>query len=325
MSIAAIGWDAQLGLAEEASYGAVETTSTHWLPIISHSLQCDQKIDPVPFLSSGNAAFNNVRDDALLGHDVAGEIETIPAYESTAFALLLMYAMGAVSTGAGPPYIHTFTPSISAADTPGLSIQSIDGSQADLDMAMVYEGCLVNTMELSWDALGFGRAKFGIIGKRGYGYTAVDGSPAYPTAEEMLGHHVGPLVWDQSHVLTRFGVRLNRGLVRRSKLGTIYTDRPQPGGMAEIMAFGTMEIDEDNQAYYADYLANTQADASVTITGVGANHRLVVNMHNAKIVRLSKPIDRAGVLTFDFEMRCKADASDHGLSLALRNALAAPY
>ena len=135
MSIAAIGWDSQIGLAEETTYGTPVTTSTHWLPIVSHSVQCNQKIDPVPFLSSGNAAFNNVRDDALLGHDVGGEIETIPAYESTAFALLLMYAMGDVSTGAGPPYIHTFTPSIAATNIEGLSIQSIDGSQADLDMA----------------------------------------------------------------------------------------------------------------------------------------------------------------------------------------------
>ena len=324
MSIAAIGWDSQIGLAEETTYGTPVTTSTHWLPIVSHSVQCNQKIDPVPFLSSGNAAFNNVRDDALLGHDVGGEIETIPAYESTAFALLLMYAMGDVSTGAGPPYIHTFTPSIAATNIEGLSIQSIDGSQADLDMAMIYDGCIVNTMELEWEAQGFGRARFGIIGRRGYGYTAIDGSPSYPTAEEMLGHHVGPLVWDQSHVLTRFGIRLNRNLGRRPKLGSIYTDRPQPTGLAEIMAFGTLEIDEDNQSMYADYLANTQADASVTIAGTG-NNRLVVNMHNARIMTLSKPINRAGVLTFDFEMRCKADATDHGLSLALRNANASPY
>lgn len=325
MSIAAVGWNSLLGLAEETTYGTPVTPSTHWLPIVRHSLKVEQNIKVAEYLSSGNSNFHNARVDRLLSHAVSGDIETIAAYDSTAFLLMLQYALGEhATTGVSAPYTHTFTPQIAADDIEGLTIQAIDGSHDSLDTPMIFAGCLVNTMELEFMAEEYAMARFGVLGKRGYDYDTLSGSPTFTPPEEVLAQHVGQMQWAQNHTLTRLGIRLNRSLGLRRKLGSIYTDRPQPTGRGEIVLFGTMEVDEDNQTFYSDWLAGTTNDATIVITGTGDN-RITITADNAKITRLDRPIATAGVLTYDFEMRCKSNATDEGLTIAVRNSASSAY
>lgn len=315
MSYAVIGHTALLGLAEEVTYGTAVVPPTHWLPLVGSGLDVEHDVRPVPMLFSGNGNFHNTRDAANLLHDPGGDINTIPCYDSLAFLLVLKHAMGAVSTSGPGPFLHTFLPATQGVV--GLTGHLRNGAHASLDRAETFDGIKISDFELSFEARDYARFRATTIARRANGLIAVSGTPAYPTAEEILGHHVGPLVLGAtSHVLTRFSVRSSHKLSRRPQLGTLYTGEPQASDFADIMFSGRCEW-ESNQMY-ADFLASTSQAGSVTITGSG-NNRMTISLHNTIITKCSKPVDKVGVLAFEFEGRARADASNRGLAIEVRN------
>jgi hypothetical protein len=315
MSYAVIGHTAVLGLAEEVTYGTAVVPPTHWLPLVSGGLDVEHDVRPVPVLFTGNGNYHNTRDAVNLAHDPGGDIVTIPCYDSTAFLLLLKHALGAVATTGAGPYTHTFQPLTQGVV--GLTGHLRHGAHASLDRAETFDGLKVSDWEFSAEARDYARFRATVIGRRSGGLVATSGTPTYPTAEEVSGHHVGALVLGAtSHVLTRFSVRGSHRLSRRPALGQTHTSEPQPSDFAEVTFSGRCEW-ESNQLY-ADFLASTSQTGTVTITGTG-NNRIIVNLHNTIITKCSKPVDKAGVLAFEFEGRARADATNRGVSFEVRN------
>lgn len=320
MSEAVVGWNSYVGLAEEVTYGTA-VDATHWLPVISSSFEASLNKEPVPYLSSGVEAFHNARDHALLAHDLSGSIETVPVYDGKPFLLLLKHAMGSVSSGSGPPYDHTFLLNETSAPV-ALTLEQLHGYHSSLALGEVYAGCRIGSWEMEWDARSYGRFRCQIIGKGAAGMSAPTDTPTYSTAEESHGAHVGTLSWNSATLtLTRFGVRVDRNLAIRPRLGDLKTDRPQMAGPARVMAYGRMEL--DSYALYTGLLDDTVANGTVIVTGSNDN-RVTFTLDNMLISKATKPVDRAGVLTLDWEAMLKADAAgDRGLKIVVRNANAA--
>lgn len=316
MSEAMIGWNAYAGLAEEVTYGT-PVAATHWLGIARAEFTPQLDKSPVPLLSSGVAAFHNARDHALLAHDLSGSLETIPMYDSKPFLLLLKHCMGSVATTGSGPYTHTFLLDETGAPV-ALTAELLHGSHSSLNEAELYAGCRPASWEMEFNARSYGRFTAQMIGRSAAGFSAPSDTPVYPTGEEIHGAHVGTLSWNSlTLTLTRFGVRVDRSLATRPKLGSLYTDRPQISGPARVMAYGTMELDA--LGLYTGFLDDTVANGTVICTGSN-NNLLTFTLDNAVVVSASKPVDKAGVLMLDFEMMLKADsAGDRGLKIAVRN------
>lgn len=318
MSEAMVGWNAYLGLAEEVTWGT-PVSATHWLPVISSAFEPSLTKEPVPFLSSGLSAIAVPRDHAVIAYDLTGSIETVPVYDGKPFLLLLKHCMGSVSTAAAgaPPYDHTFLLLENGAPV-GLTVEQLHGYHSSLDLGEQYAGCRPGSWELEWDARSYGRFRCQMIGEDATGMQAATDTPTYPTAEESHGAHVGTLSWNSlTLTLTRFGVRVDRSIGPRAKLGTTKTDRPQATGPARIMVYGRMEIDAIG--IYTGLLDDTVSNGTVIVTGSN-NNKITFTLDNMVITKVSKPVDRAGVLTIDFEAMLKSDsAGDRGLKIVVRN------
>lgn len=317
MSEGMLGHGALEGAAEEVTWGTGVAASTHWLPIISSTLDVDVDIRDAPHLGFVNPQnFHNVRDHAPLGHDAGGDVLFVPRYDDKATALMFKHAFGAVATSGANPYDHTFA--LNRSQPTGLTFQQIYGQHSSLSRAEVFAGCLINTFELSCGARSFLQCKLGIIGKSGAGMAAVTGSPAATDSEEMLSQHSGDLTWNsESHgVMRQWALFIDKKFARRPIVGSIYTDRPQPSGMAEVVFRATLEW--TSHSLYTALLAGTQGDGSIVVTGSGQN-RLTINLANMVVRRCKKPIQNSGVHTFDVEMRCFASTTEQGVEMVLRN------
>lgn len=291
-----IGMNAILGLAEQTLYDT-PVTADHWLPILSHSLQADQDIRPVPWLGvANNQAYHASRDSVEVARTAGGGIQTCAMYDDKAFLLMLKHAMGAVST-TGPSstqYTHTFGLDTDAMKA-GLTGKAILGSQQTNRME-IFTGVRINTMTLSVDAGGWMTAAFDTIIRSSAGLAAISGTPAYTAAELVLGHQGSTFDWN-SHTETMRSMRvtLNNNLIRRPYIGGIHTDEPAPGGPASVEFEATFPWESSN--LYDDFRAKVQDDATVTFTGTGDN-QMAIGLYNLKIFGVSKPIDRAGELTY---------------------------
>jgi hypothetical protein len=315
MSLAVTGWKACVGLTEEVTWGTAVSPPTHWLGLESSNLKADAPLTRSPLLRQ-HTAFHNVRRSLNLRHEAGGDIKTLAWYDDKPWLLLLKYAFGSVSTSGSGPYDHTFL--LATTDTMGLTVELVKGSHpSENDVAQIFAGCKVNSFEMIWESNEYCRTTAGLIAKSGSSLAAVSDTPAPGFLEEMAGHHVGTLSWNSgTHQLSRFGVRINRGLSRRQYLGSKNTDEPQISQFAEITMFGRIEMVADD--FHDAHLAESQGDAVVVITGTG-NNRLTVTGDNAKIRSLDNPTDGPGVLAYDFEMDLLADATDRGLKFVVRN------
>lgn len=295
-----IGMNAILGLAEEVTYGT-PVTPDHWLPILRHSIQGSADIRPVPYLGvANNEAYHTERDSVLLSSSVGGDVETCACYDSTAFLLLLKHAMGAVTTThPATPYIHTF--SLDTDGVVGLTGRTVQGSQIT-DRAENWNGLVVNQLVLSVDAGGWMGAVASLIGRASGGPVTLSGTPAFAAAEEVLSHQGSTFAWNgHTPTLRSLKLTINNNLIRRPFIGSLFTDRPAPGGFASVMVEATFPW-EDNDLY-TDFRANTSANGVVAFTGTG-NNSLTLSLNNLKILSVERAVASAGELVQRITAKC---------------------
>lgn len=285
-----IGMNAIIGLAEEVTYGT-PVDPDHWLPILRHSIQGSADIRAVPYLAvANNEAYHTNRDSVLLSSSAGGDIETCACYDSTAFLLLLKHAMGAVATThPGSPYIHTF--SLDTDGVVGLTARTVQGSQIT-DRSENWNGAVVNQLVLSVDAGGWMGAVASMIARASGGPIPLSGTPAFAAAEEVLAHQGSTFAWNgHTPNMRSLKLTINNNLIRRPFLGSLFTDKPVPGGFASIMMEASFPW-EDNDLY-EDFRANVSANAQVDFTGTG-NNSMSLRMNNLKILSVDRQISGAG-------------------------------
>jgi hypothetical protein len=311
-----IGYNSMIGLAEEATYGTEVTPSTHWLPILGETLGESRDIRPIPYLGVANAAaFHNPRDLAELAVDAGGDIRTCLCYDSKPVLLLLKHALGAVATSGAGPYVHTFTPDWDGVI--GLSAHVLKGSGL-ANPAEDFLGLRVNQLELSLNNREWMLMRASCIAQKGEGPSALVGTPSFATAEEVLAHHAAMLSWNGDSIPMRsFRVLLDNNLVRRPRIGSLYTDVPGPGGFASITVEATVPFESND--LYTDFRAGVQADGSFVFTGTG-NNAMTITLENLRWTEVSQPVEQAGELVQTVRAVLAANpTTEYGLKVAVTN------
>lgn len=324
------GWGSILGIAKETTYGTPVAASTNWLGLLGHSLQPTRTVDPVAYLGQANGQVSSAPTDSLVtAHDFGGEVETLLEYGNPAQMLLFEHFFGALATTGSNPYTHTFTVDESKyydGTNVGLTGQVINGQHSSLAKCEVVAGLVVDMFEISMDARGMVRLKYGLIGVSGGSFTSITGTAAVTNTERVLGSHCARMAWNSgNYQLNRVTITAKRNLERRPNLGNgLYTDKPQPSGQLDITVNG--ELDWTSHALDTGIDAATQSDAVFTFTGGTSPNALVVTIDAAQCTNVGRNLVGPGRRVQSFDMRGHyRDTSNRGIKLAFTNATSPAY
>jgi len=312
-----MGRGTSLGIGVEVTWGTA-AARTNWLRIISASLATKEMYQDVPTLGTNGGVSANSRRRFLSAAESGGDIEWIGSYDDSTILLVKNALGGATDAGAGP-YTHTLKLAKDLGE--GLTLELIRGELvAGTAISEVFEGCMVNSLELSWKTGDVMRCKASIMAETSAARGAA-GSPTYTTGgEPIIGWQSGDLTWNSvARKVRELTITIDNALERRPALGTTTTLRPQRSGETNVRVRAVLEI-LTGDALFTAHLAQTQADGSITFTS-GAKS-LAIAMHQAEIDSVSDPISSQGVLTQTVEWRCLSDGTDEGIQLTWTNASA---
>lgn len=322
MTRAIDGWNSFMGLAEEAAWATQVLPSTHWLALISSTLQEDAEVKKVAHAGfvSGQV-FHNTRDFVVPMKTCGGEITFVPHYDLKSTALVFKHAFGALATSGSGPYTHALTLDTDGpSGAPGLTAQAIYGSHASLNPAEAFPGIRVNTFEFALGSADYATCKIGVIGQKSAGsMIAISGSPSIVPGEEMLSSHGSDLTFNSvTYRINKFACGFDRKLVRRPFVGSVYTDEPQPSDSADVWC--RFSLDWHSHGLFDAFMAGTQAAGQLVLTGTG-NNRLTISMQNMLISKVRRPHAGSGYRTMDVEAMLFGGVAGttQGLAFDLRN------
>lgn len=320
-----LGQASMLGISSETTWGSL-VSPAYWTPVVRNTIARERVLRDAPHLggialSTVNAVAPVPRDFATVADNVGGDIEIIPTYDHKSTSLFLVHCFGAAPAQSGSgPYTYTYQLGLLPGSThAGMSLHSLHGHHSSMDPLEQFVGCMVSRFEFSVKAGDYMRLMASIIGKTSAGMVASAGTPAMLASEEILAHHVGALSWNSLTIqLNSMKIAVDKKLVRRPQLGSLLTDKPQPSALYETTF--EAEVDLVSSDGYAAYLAETQADGTITCTGTG-NNAMTFTLPNMVITGYSKPIDKAGVLVQRIRGKCYgvSAGTELGLKLALTN------
>jgi len=307
------GRGATVGIGVESIWGT-PVARTNWLRVISINARRILEKVPRPHLGNAGQVSANRRQFYRGGDDVEITIEFVAAYDDST-VLLLVYALGAVATTGGGPYTHTVT--LESNALVGLTIEALLGTGS----SEVFEGCVINTLELSAEAGGFVKGSVTLFGQT----SATRGAAPTPTyssnGETILASHAGTLAFNSDTFdLRSVKWKCDKKLIRRRHLGSANTLKPMPGDFSEVTMEAVVEYFDD--APYDAFLADTQDDAAVVFTGATSN-TFTATLQNAVIFDHGMPVSTAGPVLQNLTFKGFSDGTDEGLKLVVVNGNAA--
>lgn len=274
--------------------------------------------EPVPHLGAISDLSSNPRDFFASSDNVVGGFAFPMAYDDSTVRVL-RHILGAVATGAGPPYDHTLT--LASPLPSGLSLEIINGMvNGTGDTTEVFWGCLFGAASISIEAGGIMMCDVGtVIGVSSGGLTTA-GTPTYSTNGQYIRHnHAGVVtVGATDFALRSMRISVDRGLQRNQELGSLFTSRPVEERLAVDLEFSVLwqtdAWDDSNQA-------DTQADMTVAFTGSGSN-ALAITAHNMLIMDVSRPVSGPGGITQTIRAKAlqSSPTGDQGLEMIFTNA-----
>lgn len=260
------GLAAQLGIAEETTYGT-PVTVTRFYEFVDESL----KLEIARLESAGLRAGNRVqRSDrwAAGSKTVAGDINMEIGTRS--FALWLKHMLGAIAitTPAGGTLSrdHTATPSAIGSQLPtGLTVQVGKPDNAGTVRAFTYHGCMIPSWSIRGEVDQLAKLRVSIAGEDEETAIAL-AAASYPTGLKLLTFVHGSLTIAAGSVEVR-SAELNgdNGLkIDRRKLGSQLIKRPTESAMAVFN--GTLDAYWDDLTLYNRFINGTEAALVLAFT-----------------------------------------------------------
>lgn len=303
-----------VGFGEESTYGTA-VARTNWLPLVSSSIKRSITYDPEPTMGRADDLGRLTRRKHVTEDNVEGETETVFAYDDSTL-LLLKHGMGGLATTGTGPYTHTFT----LGDLPtGLTAEWLQDPN-DTDTAEVFEGMKISSFTIGLTAGGLASHKCSWIGETSGGL-ASGGAPTYSSnGEEARDHHLtaaGMLFNAVNYTcLTSFELSVDNGIDRRNVLGSKLTKEPAPANKRAVTIAVTQEWQNNN--IHAAYLAGTESDAVLILSGTG-NNQATITLQNAYVSEYSKDATGPGVYEETFTLTAQSDGTDLGLAIVVIN------
>ncbi len=293
-----LGFNTVLGLALEATPGTPEAR-TVWLPVVSASLQRVLGKDPVATLAY-DGAVNRTRHH-WHSDQGQGQVVVEPCFEG--FGLLWKWWLGSASTGAasGGIYPHTYT---QARTLPSATAELVLGDSGN---SQVFAGAHCSKGELVIEIGKRALFSFDLLAYE----PAAPGSAGTPTFTASLdlpmsAIEAGDLSWNSrtlsSDNIQKVTISLDNKIAARPRFGSRKSSRPTRTAASEVLI--TVECDYHTDNFEADWVSNSTADLTLTLTGTGSR-TLVLTGSDAYISSHSRPLSGEGVVRCTLQFRCK--------------------
>lgn len=299
---------------EETTWGT-EVARTNHLPLNNCSIRRMRTKQIVPHLGYLGQASTNPREFYNDEDRVEGSFEWNAAFDDSTL-LLLKHLFGTVSTGAGPPYTHTFT--LASPQPEGLTMEVIPGTSPGFNNSQQFLGVLLSRGTITVRPGSPVVVACDVMGKTSGGLEAA-GTPTYNTTRQYIQQHLaGAIVLGGTTVVCKqLVIRIDRGLEPLREIGSLNPSRP-----VENRLDVSIELLTAWQAntFHTPYFADTQADLTVTFTGT-SNRAAALTAHNCLVMESSEPVSSAGQIEQRVTLKAFADSGgDQGLALAITNA-----
>lgn len=302
---------------QEVTWGT-EVARTNTLPLNSCSVKRVRTKQVLPHLGYRGQASTNPRESFLDEDRVEGSFEFCAAFDdSTLF--LLNNLLGAVASGAGPPYTHTFT--LASPQPEGMTMEVLPGTSPGFNNCQQFTGILLSRGTITIRPGSPVVIACDVMGKTSGGLEAA-GVPSYNTSRQhMLQNQAGNITLGGTAVVCKqMVIRIDRGLEPLRELGSANPSRP-----VENRLDLSIELVCAWQAakFHTNWFADTLEDLAVTLTGT-SNRAAVFTAHNCEVMDSSEPVSSAGQIEQRVTLRPYADSGgDQGLTIAITNANAA--
>jgi hypothetical protein len=311
-----LGFGSAVGIGQETAYGTA-VSRTNWLRVVSWGLKRTINRVARPHLGTNGATSMNRRQHYTESDEAGGTLEFLMAYDDSTI-MMMIHGLGAVQTAGSGPYTHTVTlaafPYTVDTNKVALTLEGLLGNSGE---AEVFEGCLATRTEISLSVGGVMTCRQEFIAETSGGQAAA-GSPTFSSnGEEILHSHGGSITFNSTvDDITEFSVVVDQKLSRRQKLGSTLTQKPQPSDFIEVTGRFVVEYHDDDR--HDEFIAGTQGDATITLTGSG-NNQLAISIQNMYITDVSESVNTAGAIVQTVEFRAESDGTDEGLELVFTN------
>lgn len=320
-----IGRLADVGIAKEASRGTAESAATYWLPKLSLTLDdgIEQAID-----ESSYGIIEDSVDAKVVGKFATGEIEGNIGDQS--FGLLLLAALGQVSTGAAQQtvvYPHTFTV-LQSAQHPALTL-FLDDPNQDYKFALG----MVETLEIEAMLGQYARYRASFRSKKGETATL---SPSYTAENQFLPQHMSVKYADDEDDLASgtavnvrsFKLTINKNPEDDRKLGSV--------DQADILnkqfaVEGSIEMVFDAVTFHGFMVGDTakalrleMTNTDVTI-GSSLNPQLTIDLAKAKVSAFEKSYENDSIVIATVNFKAFYSVAESEMITAVLTNLASSY
>lgn len=306
-----LGRGSAIGWGEESTWGTPVSRAV-WSPVISMSGMRKATKVSRPHLVGDSGAL--VRRTHFISEDrTSGQFEMELRYSG--IGTWLKHALGKVTTSGSGPYVHTLElGALPIPAKPGLTLEYIRG---DATNSEVFEGVLVNRMEIRSGRGEVARLIINWMAETAPARAAA-GSVTLPSNDDPVLHsHFGQFGFNSNNYdMIDWSFVLDNKLTDRQFLGSALTSQPVVSDFRSGELRVTLEYTDDNP--YAELLADTQGDATLTATGSG-NLMMPFTFQNAYITDVTTPISSAGVITQTVTFAIESDGTDEGFKIALVN------
>lgn len=309
----ALGANAKLYGKVESVYGTAPAGNYARLPFISDNFGSSLAVIESPVLGNGREPVKPSNGTV----DVAGAI--VVPLDTRAIGVWLKHLLGAPTTTGAGPYTHVFKSG--ASTLPSLALEL---AMTDLGVYLMRDGCIVNSMEIGFDAAGTAvpSASIGMIGQ---GETKAGSSGAgTPTT-----YSYDPFSQFQG-TIKREGTALGNitaGTFNFSNAAEGYRvlGSGQALGGVDIglpTCSGSLTVRFDSTTLYDDAVAGTGIDLDF-IYEISANEKLTIAVTEARLSKTPQSVSGPGGITSQIEWRgYKATGASQMLAITLINDVA---
>ena len=314
MALARIGRGTAIGIAEEVTWGTA-VARTHWIRSVSSGLQQTVKKKPRPDLYGSTAGTRSKHFTESV--EAGGPEEWLFGYEGQ--GPLWKHALWGTPTTTGPvSTIYTHTYPMSGTVPTGLTIEEIRGTDPTTNASRVYEGCMIDSLEWELSAGGLLTCRAEIIAEL-QAAEGTAGAPTFTTNEIEASHaNSGAFIWNGvSNEVRRAKVSIKNNLGRRNNIGSNYTAQPQPTDFRMVEA--EIDLETINAAFLTGLTADTEANATLTITGAGSR-TMTLTLHNAYVDSVADTISGTDIIIQKIKLVGQfSSGSNFGCSLVIGN------
>jgi len=245
---------------------------------------------------------------------------------------VLLFLFGSVSTGAGPPYTHTYSMATTAAGLPGFTLFVDRGVSGTPTKAIT--GAKINQVTFENSA-----AEILLATPEGGGRTSSSKAAMTITSGDCTQFATDPFIFADlayqqalngvalanDQTIENLSIVINNNIVqdKRSADGSLYIQE-QKAGMLEVS--GSYDKEFESYAEYNAFIANQQLDMMFTWTSGSNVLRLI--LPNNRITNLPLPdiggSSERAIVTIEFRTLYDC-ADDYGISCLLTNSESGDY